>query len=324
MLLTYGILYLSGKSQNASDPGAQIGKGQSWMPKQFEWPTLALLFLTYVVWAGATQLLAEVSLALAIMVTAVAIALHSSLQHEVMHGHPFRDTRLNTALVFPALTLIIPYLRFRATHLAHHFDSELTDPFDDPESNYLDPGTWQRLPGALRLVLNANNTLAGRLILGPLVGTSAFLVSEFRAAKTDKSILREWLWHIPMLLPVVLWVLWSPMPFWAYFIACYAALSLLRIRTFLEHQAHVRTRARSVIIEDRGPLAFLFLNNNLHVVHHLHPRVPWYRLPKLYRDNSFRYQRMNECYVFRSYGEVFRRYLFRRKDPVGHPLWRRG
>jgi hypothetical protein len=28
--------------------------------------------------------------------------------------------------------------------------------------------------------------------------------------------------------------------------------------------------------------------------------------------------------MYRSYGEVFRRYLFARKDPVPHPLWRRG
>lgn len=309
----------------APKSGAQTGHGQpeTDMPKKIEWPTLALLSLTYLVWAAATLWLAGISVPMAIVVTAFAIAMHSSLQHEAMHGHPFQNIRLNTLLVFPALTLIIPYFRFRATHLAHHFDSELTDPFDDPESNYLDAGTWRRLPSPMRLVLNANNTLAGRLVLGPLVGTVAFLISEVRAARTDRTVVRDWLLHIPMLLPVVLWVLWSPMPFIGYLVACYGALSLLRIRTFLEHQAHTRTRARSVIIEDSGPLALLFLNNNLHVVHHVHPRVPWYRLPKLYRDNAFRYQRMNESYVFSSYGEIFRRYLFRRKDPVEHPLWRR-
>ena len=34
-----------------------------------------------------------------------------------------------------------------------------------------------------------------------------------------------------------------------------------------------------MIIEDRGPLSLLFLNNNYHVIHHIHPRVPWYKLP---------------------------------------------
>lgn len=294
------------------------------MRTTLEWPTLVLLAFTYAVWAAATLWLTEISMPLAVILAALAIAQHSSLQHEMMHGHPFRDTRLNTALVFPALTLVIPYFRFRDTHLAHHQDSRLTDPYDDPESNYLDAGTWERLPGALRWLLNLNNTLAGRIVLGPLIGTTSFLVSEFRLSQTDQRVRRGWLWHVPMVLPVIVWIAWSPMSIWAYGLAVYVALGFLRIRTFLEHQAHAQARARSVIIEDRGPLALLFLNNNYHVVHHMHPRVPWYRLPRLYRENAARFRRVNEGYVFASYAEVFRLYFLTRKDPVAHPLWRRG
>jgi fatty acid desaturase len=293
------------------------------MKLNWEWPTLAVLCATYAVWVAATLWLAEFSLLLATAVTAVAIAMQGSLQHEVMHGHPFRDRRLNTMLVFPGLSLVIPYLRFRDTHLAHHLDCELTDPFDDPESNFLDGGEWDRLPRWLRRVLTLNNTLAGRILMGPLLGTAMFLRSEWRSAGRDARVLKGWLWHIPMVAPVLFWIWWAPMQFWAYLIAAYGGLALLRIRTFLEHQAHEQTRARSVIIEDRGPLALLFLNNNLHVVHHMHPRVPWYRLPELFRENRQRYLKMNEGYYFRSYGEIFRRYLWERKDPVAHPLWRR-
>jgi len=292
--------------------------------KTWEWPTLALIALAYWAWAMATTWVAALWLPGAVALTAVAIAQHASVQHEVIHGHPFPSRWLNTALVFPALTLAIPYFRFRETHLAHHTDARLTDPFDDPESNYLDGGTWERLPRALQWVLRANNMLGGRLLIGPLVGTVFFLASEARAARTDPRVRRGWLWHIPSAALVLAWVWWAAMPVWAYLIACYGALSLLRIRTFLEHQAHEQARARSVIVEDRGPLALLFLNNNLHVVHHMHPRVPWYRLPVLYRDNRARYLAVNGGYYFRSYGEVFRRYLLAGKDPVAHPLWRRG
>ena len=83
----------------------------------------------------------------------------------------------------------------------------------------------------------------------------------------------------------------------------------------------MKARARSVIIEDRGPLALLFLNNNLHAVHHKHPKVPWYLLPDLYRREAARFTHLNDGYVYRSYGEIFRRYFFQRKDPVPHPLW---
>ena len=291
------------------------------MKTEVEWPTLAMLAATYIAWIVGTTTLASISLWLAVPVTAIAIAQFSSLQHEAIHGHPFRNPKLNALLVFPALILVIPYARFRDQHLAHHRDSDLTDPFDDPESNYLAPETWQDLPRIARTLLNANNTLAGRMLLGPAIGTVIFLATELRDARQNPRIVRGWAWHLAALIPVVLW-LWflSPMSFWAYGLACYGAMSLLRIRTFLEHQAHERARCRTVIIDEKGPLAILFLMNNFHVVHHMHPRVPWYRLPTLYRGNKERYLRRNGAYQYRSYAEVFRLYLFRRKDPVPHPL----
>ncbi len=294
------------------------------MLKRMEWPTLAILTVTYQIWLFATTYLAEWSVFAAVIISAIAIAQFSSLQHEMLHGHPFRDQRLNAALVFPALTLIVPYLRFRDTHLAHHHDNALTDPFDDPESNYLDGGDWEQFSVIRRGLLTFNNTLAGRLLLGPLIGTFAFIRSDLRNLGQDPKILRGWLWHMPAAALVIVWVHFAAMPLWAYAISCYGALSLLRIRTFLEHQAHERARGRTVVIEDRGPLALLFLNNNFHAVHHMHPRVAWYRLPSLYRQNAERYLRQNGGYRYRSYSEIFRRYLLTRKDPVVHPLWRRG
>jgi fatty acid desaturase len=55
----------------------------------------------------------------------------------------------------------------------------------------------------------------------------------------------------------------------------------------------------------------------------MHPKVPWYRLPALYWANRQRYLDRNEGYVYRSYADIFRRYFWRAKDPVPHPLWRR-
>ena len=76
-----------------------------------------------------------------------------------------------------------------------------------------------------------------------------------------------------------------------------------------------------MIIDDKGPLAFLFLNNNLHAVHHMHPQVAWYNLPQLYRKNAQSYDSFNEGYSYASYTDVFARYFIKAKDPVPHPLW---
>lgn len=292
-------------------------------PGAVEWPTLALLGACYAAWAAATTVLAAASLPIAVAATTVVIALFSSLQHEVLHGHPFRNRALNEALVFPALTLLVPYGRFRDLHLAHHRDEVLTDPYDDPESNYLDPAVWARLAPPLKALLRANNTLLGRMLLGPAIGQWTFMAADLRAMRAgDRAVARAWGLHLLGAAPVLGWLAATgAMPLWAYLAAAYLGHSLLKIRTFLEHRAHERARGRSVVIEDRGPLALLFLNNNLHAVHHAHPQIAWYRLPSFHAANRDRILARNEGYRYASYGEVFRRHLLRAKDPVPHPLW---
>ena len=290
-------------------------------PYAIEWITLGLFVvcIALLVWgavlAGTWPWLATVPVVL-------ALVLHASLSHEVLHGHPFPSRVWSEALVVVNPGLFIPYLRFRDTHLAHHQDANLTDPYDDPESNYMDPDRWATLPGWMRAVLAWNNTLLGRMVVGPVVAQLAFMRDDWRAIRAgDRQVLKGWVLHLPGVVLVLGVVAAAPMGLWHYLLCSYLALSILKIRTFLEHQAHEKARGRTVIVEDRGLLAFLFLNNNFHVVHHMHPRVPWYRLPALYRAHAARYVACNEGYRYRSYAEVFARHFVRAKDPVPHPLW---
>lgn len=287
-------------------------------PRSFEWPTLALLVATYALWLAGTVLWAYP--VLSVLLTAWAIAQYCSLQHEMLHGHPFRRQAINDLLVFPALMPLLPYMRFKDTHLQHHYDPALTDPYDDPEANYLAPKVWERLSRPAQKLLRWNNTLLGRMILGPMIGAVLFIKADLALARSgDRRVLVSWLWHAAGLALVLGWVVMAPMPVWGYLLAAYLGYSLLKIRTFLEHRAHEASRARTVVIEDRGPLALLFLNNNFHVVHHMHPAVAWYRLPALYAARRAHFLRRNDAYVYRSYAEIFRRYLLKAKDPVPHP-----
>jgi len=287
-----------------------------------EWRTLSLIALCYLGLGMSTTLVAEVSLGVAFILTTLLITLHSSLQHEALHGHPTRQKWLNEVLVFPAVGLIVPYGRFRDTHLAHHHDEILTDPYDDPESNYLDPKIWLALPGWVRLVLRANNTLLGRILLGPMISMISFVRSDFRATIGGQyKIALCWTLHLIGMVPVIWWVVTiGAMPLWAYVVACYLGFGILKIRTFLEHRAFEAAQGRSVVIEDRGLLAFLFLNNNFHAVHHAHPGAPWYRLPGLYQRDHDGYLDRNKGYFYPSYLTVMRKYLLSAKDPVPHPL----
>ncbi len=189
---------------------------------------------------------------------------------------------VNAALVFLPLTLLVPYLRFRDTHLAHHRDAVLTDPYDDPESNYLDPryGRGCRA-GCCVPCCSSTTRWRGGCCSGRCWARSAFIAGDLRLLRAgDRAGLAGLAAASPGLRRCFGGWCWSrrcrsgPIAY-----RVYAALAVLKIRTFLEHQAHERARGRTVIIEDRGPLALMFLNNNLHVVHHMHPKVPWYRLP---------------------------------------------
>jgi fatty acid desaturase len=287
-----------------------------------EWPTFLILLATYGIWFYATSALYTSWPVIAILIAGLAIAQFSSLQHETLHGHPFRSRALSEAVVLPALTLTVPYGRFRDTHLAHHQDPILTDPYDDPESNFLDPAVWNRLSAPARAVLRANNTVLGRMTIGPIIGNILWLRGEAGLMLAgDAHVRREWMLHAVGLVPVVAWLWVAAMPWWAYLIAAWIGHGMLKLRTYLEHRAHDTARARTVVIEDRGPLALLFLNNNLHVVHHMHPSVPWYRLPAVYRQHRDHYLRRNEGYTYRSYAQIIRAHFLRAKDPVPHPLW---
>ena len=288
---------------------------------EFETPTVLMLAATYAVWGLGTLIWGQ-SAVLSVLVTGIAIAQFLSLQHEALHDHPFANRHLNEALVFPSLAVFVPYHRFRTTHLQHHRDPALTDPYDDPEANYVDPQVWVNLSPVRRFLLEVNNTLLGRIVLGPLLGTWAFVSGDVRLIIAGEAkVLQAWLLNLVGLVPVVIWLSWAAMPLWGYGFAIYLAMGLLKIRTFLEHRAHASHRARTVIIEDRGPFSVLFLNNNFHVVHHMHPGVAWYKLPKLYTDRKAHYLRRNDGYIYRSYAQVFAQYLLRAKDPVPHPVW---
>ena len=125
-----------------------------------EWPTIALIIAVYAALALLVWFHAMLPWWIILPVGASAAALHSSLQHEVLHGHPTRHRLLNEALVFVTPTFWLPFPRYRDTHLKHHNDAHLTDPAQDPESYYLLPKDWARLPGLKQRLYTLNNTLA--------------------------------------------------------------------------------------------------------------------------------------------------------------------
>jgi len=138
--------------------------------RAWEAPTMALTAAIYAGWFALTWFHGVLPWWLVLPLGAWLVAWHGSLQHEIIHGHPTRDPRVNMLLGSWPLALWLPYCVYRDTHLAHH-RSELTDPYDDPESWYVAPERWATLGPAQRGMAWALQTLAGRLVLGPWVQT---------------------------------------------------------------------------------------------------------------------------------------------------------
>jgi fatty acid desaturase len=291
--------------------------------RRTEWPTVILALAVYTAFGTLTWFHADLPWWVLLPAGAYLVALHGSLQHEVTHGHPTRWSAVNRALVLPSLWLWIPYPLYRATHLAHHDDGNLTTPGIDPESYYVTPDEWRRLGALARAVLWLNNTLLGRLSIGPAV--ALFRLASWEIGRLRRGgvgpVLKDWAGHAVAVTLVLAWVVGvCGMPLWAYLaLFVYPGISLSLIRSFLEHQAHPIVDRRTVIVES-GPLfALLFLNNNLHVVHHRHPGLPWYALPAAYRRDREAVLAANGGYRYRGYAEVILRYLLWPKEAPVHP-----
>jgi fatty acid desaturase len=289
-----------------------------------EWPTVGLLLTCYGLWFFTALWLYPIMPAVALVILAVAIGLHLSLQHEVLHGHPTRSRRVNEWLVGLPLGVFYPYRRYRSIHLSHHADERLTDPYDDPESFYRAQYDWEKLPPLLKTLLRWNNTLVGRVTLGPALALPGFLIAEARRLATSAKIRKAWMLHAAGLAALVLLLEGVfGIPFWLYAAtSAYGGLAIISIRSYCEHQWSERPDGRTIIVE-KSLLSLLFLNNNLHLVHHKRPTVPWYELPRLYAEERETWRAMNDGYVFRNYFEIIQAFAFRAKEPVVHPVLRR-
>lgn len=296
------------------------------MKKTIEWPTFAMLAACHGVWLSAGLWLFPVAPVAALIVMAVMAGFHTSLQHEALHGHPTRNAHLNELLVSLPLAVAFPYRRFKALHLRHHRDESLTDPYDDPESWYVAEGDHRRLSAPMRRLLAVNNTFLGRLVVGPPLMVFGFLRDDMRRiVADDPGVRRAWAHHaagLAVLLAIVWGAMGVPAPLYVGVVA-WGGMALIAIRTYCEHRWEQTPDGRTVIVEDSRILSWLFLNNNLHLVHHKCPRAPWYALPRLYRERRNEWIAANGGYVYRSYWDIFRAHALAAREPVVHPALRR-
>lgn len=305
---------------------AQQRQVEAWLQEPMarsEWPTWLLIVAIYGAWLALILLSPSLGLWVSTPLLVVVGAWHLSLQHELIHGHPTRSTRLNHGLGMAPLALWYPIGVYRTSHLLHHRDELLTLPGVDPESNYVSQRDWDRMGPFRRFVWTARKTAWGRFLLGPghaIAQTWPAALAQI--ARGQGHALRDWLPHW-LLVAALLWFVDRVSAFsaWQYaLLVAYPALSLAMVRSHYEHRAALQPERRIVINEAGGFMRLLFLNNNYHLVHHDLPKLPWYLIPRVYRAHRAAYLDRCDGFLQPGYTAQALRYALTPTDAAVHPI----
>lgn len=288
--------------------------------RQFDGPTWVVALVLYSLWILLVWFNAALPWWVIMPVEAYLLAWHFSLQHEAIHSFRGVPAWLRFAVVFPPLGLWFPFPLYRKSHTTHHRDVQLTVPGVDTESYYVRRADWERMSRARRALLTVNQTMAGRLLIGPALRMWIMIDRETgRVRKGDYTHLPHWAVHVAAV-AALFWFISGVcrMPWWQYcLLVAYPGLSLGLLRAFTEHRAAEDSQERTASVESNVLFGMLYLYNNLHVAHHLKPAMPWYEIPEYYRTNRADLLKGNGHFVYRGYAQLAKRYLF---VPVFSPV----
>jgi len=296
------------------------GSPKSLLNTSGEWRTIAVIVAVYGLTILTVMRHEVLTPWLTIPFLSVLGAWHLSMQHETIHGHPFRRQWINDVIGSIPVTLWIPYLCFKRDHIEHHH-SDLTHPGLDNESYYVSPEAWASAGPIRRAAYWANRTILFRMFVWTIVSTVTYLWAQIRLMlRGNKQTWFAMAAHVVGLVAVVYFVRSvAGMPLWQFALGTtYGGRILNAIRPFPEHKYQDGTETRTAMVMAGPFMSLLMLNNNLHVAHHEQPGVAWYEVPKMSeRVNAVERAREVGLLYEGGYAEVFRKFSFK---PMGAPL----
>jgi fatty acid desaturase len=203
------------------------------------------------------------------------VVLHAigTLTHEGVHGGFFGSPFLNRWVGFLCgAPVFLSASAYRAYHLPHHRHERSAEDPDEFENA-------TRSPRVLKLLL-VLWLLAGSLFYLayiPIVGYRQGTHEARRAILTEYLLMLCLVATAAMVVPLkTLTQVW--------FAPLIVVLVLAQVRGFTEHiftAGDAPVHCARTITSNRL-VAFLMLNLNYHLDHHLYPGVPWYNLPRLH------------------------------------------
>lgn len=233
------------------------------------WPTVALAAVSLATWLGAVvgHMTGLLPTWLAAPLAFVAAYLTFTPVHEATHGNvggkqrPWLDVVVGWAAALP---LLAPFPAFKTLHLRHH--AKTNHPDDDPDYWVAGSG-WRVLARCLSIVPHYYATY-----LGPLARTS-------RTAARTRPVTIAFLILQALVLVGLALAGFGPTVALVLVVPSWLAVSLLAFCfDWLPHHPHgVQGRYLDTRAMPSKVLEVLLLGQNLHLVHHLWPSVPFYR-----------------------------------------------
>ena len=241
------------------------------------WPTVLLTAGILGVWLSVPLAVTSglIPMAAGFFISMIAASAAFTPMHDAAHRSVGKSKALNEVIGWLCcVPLVAPFAAFREVHLTHHKHVNQPDPMVDPDM-WSGKGPVWSLPlrwatqdlfyyyWALRMGKQLKLSVqlafwAGAIVLYATAGTLTYMGFGWEVL---------FLWLLP----------------------ARAAVTLLAFAfNFLPHHPHEvtdredRLQATSILL---GPgFTFAFLYQNLHLIHHLYPGVPFYRYGKIWQN----------------------------------------
>ena len=262
-----------------------IASAQRYMGK-VAWATVILGLLLAVLYVAVVALTVAGILPLWIGVPLVAVITYQNytILHEAVHGAIGGNDRnfrwLNKAMGYLAAWItMIPLTAHRYEHMAHH--RHANDPVRDPDFHMGSMGDSLLSPvrSALRAWASQFTYYAKHRWADARPRQNAILCLEVAAALLPRlAVIAAGYWAEGLALFVLAWIL--------------GAIILIYLFAYIVHRPHDqvgRYLDTATILPPRSALLakglnWLWLFQNYHSIHHLFPRVPFYKYAELYEE----------------------------------------
>ena len=258
------------------DPGESVPR--------ISWPTVSLFFAALAVFALSSWAAIEHRLpgALTVAANALAIFVMFTVLHDAAHRSISTIGWVNATLGRAAMVFVSPAMAFPAwsfIHLEHH--RWANDPAHDPDSfassatGWQTPLRWLFMDGPYVAFYTRHRKGRPR---GEVVETSLFMVFTVGLIVTTIFTGTFWLLVLVYLIPerIALFVL----AWWFDWLPHHGLTSTQRAN---------RYRATRVRVGMEWLFTPLTLSQNYHLVHHLHPSIPFHRYSATWRRNQEAY-----------------------------------